>query len=141
MGVAIAVAVLAWLAALSVNDLAHARLPNRLTLPGALVILVGAAFLGRGGAALLGACALAGVYLVVHAVAPAGMGAGDVKLALGTGGLTGASGVDAWLLAALAAPVVTVAVAVLLRRRSVPHGPGMCLAAAVALGLAWAGSS
>lgn len=140
MGVAIAVAVLAWLAALCAYDLAHTRLPNRLTLPGALVILVGAAFLGRGGPALLGACALAGVYLVVHAVAPAGMGAGDVKLALGTGGLTGAWGVDVWLLAALAAPMVTVAVAIPLRRRSVPHGPGMCLATAVALGLAWAGS-
>ena len=50
---------------------------------------------------------LAALYLVVHLVAPAGMGAGDVKLAIGVGALTGAFGLDAWMLAAVAAPLLT----------------------------------
>ena len=47
------------------------------------------------------------MYLLVHLVAPAAMGAGDVKLAIGLGALTGCFGVDVWLLAALAAPLLT----------------------------------
>ncbi len=35
------------------------------------------------------------------------MGAGDVKLAIGIGALTGAFGVDVWALAALGAPLLT----------------------------------
>ena len=42
--------------------------------------------------ALAGAAALAGLYLLVHLVAPAAMGAGDVKLAIGLGGLAGCFG-------------------------------------------------
>jgi leader peptidase (prepilin peptidase)/N-methyltransferase len=94
---------------------------------------------GRGVPALIGALALALFYLGVHLVAPAGMGAGDVKLAIGVGALTGSFGVDAWVLAALGAPVLTAtwAVAVAFRGRdaTVPHGPSMCAAAAVAVAL------
>ena len=39
------------------------------------------------------------------------MGAGDVKLAAGVGGLTGAFGVDVWALAAMAAPLLTAVIA------------------------------
>ena len=45
--------------------------------------------------------------LLVHLLSPAAMGAGDVKLALGLGALAGAFGVDAWVLAALGAPLLT----------------------------------
>jgi leader peptidase (prepilin peptidase)/N-methyltransferase len=80
------------------------------------------------------------VYLLVHLTAPAAMGAGDVKLAVGLGALTGCFGADVWLLAALAAPLLTAAVGlVALVRRSepiVPHGPSMCVASAAAVGLA-----
>jgi leader peptidase (prepilin peptidase)/N-methyltransferase len=80
------------------------------------------------------------LYLGVHVVTPAGMGAGDVKLAIGVGALTGSFGVDVWVLAALGAPMLTAAwaVAVAFRRRAatVPHGPSMCAAAAVAVALA-----
>lgn len=132
--------VLAWLVALSVFDIRSRRLPNFLTLPGAAVMLLGATVLGRGGAAVLGAVALFAVYLVVHMIAPSGMGAGDVKLAIGVGALTGTFGMDVWALSALAAPMLTAgwAVVVTLRRTAstVPHGPSMCLAAAVATSLA-----
>ncbi len=134
------VCVLVWLVALSGYDIWERRLPNFLTLPGAVVILAAAWLHGRGGPAVLGALALFAVYAVVHFVSPAAMGAGDVKLAIGIGALTGAFGRDVWLLAALGAPLLTAgcAVVVLLRSsgRVVPHGPSMCLAAVGATTLA-----
>lgn len=133
-------AVLAWLVALSVFDVTARRLPNWLTLPGALVIVAVAFVTGRGGAALIGASALFLVYLTVHLLAPAAMGAGDVKLAIGLGALTGSFGVDVWALSALTAPLVTAtwAVAAVMCRRgsTVPHGLSMCLAAAAVTALA-----
>ena len=64
------------------------------------------------------------------------MGAGDVKLAIGIGALTGSFGIDAWALAALGAPLLTAvwAIVAVVRRSAstVPHGPSMCLAAAAA---------
>jgi leader peptidase (prepilin peptidase)/N-methyltransferase len=132
--------VLVWLAALSVYDIRERRLPNYLTLTGAAVILAVAMLIGRGLPALLGAAALFGLYLGVYLVGPAAMGGGDVKLALGTGALTGACGFDVWALAALGAPVLTAVCAlVLLIRRTrapVPHGPSMCIASAAAVALA-----
>jgi leader peptidase (prepilin peptidase) / N-methyltransferase len=139
------VGVLAWFAALSVCDIRGQRLPNVLTLPGAAAVLLVAAAAGRGPAALAGAAALAGCYLVVHLISPTGLGAGDVKLAIGVGALSGAFGPDVWLLAALAAPVLTALLAIgaaVLRRpgprraSGVPHGPSMCVATTAALALA-----
>jgi leader peptidase (prepilin peptidase)/N-methyltransferase len=134
------ISVLAWLAALSLYDIRERRLPNWLTVPGALVILAVAAAAGRGGPALMGAGALTVLYLHVHLIAPAAMGAGDVKLAAGVGGLTGAFGLDVWALAAMAAPLLTAVVAFVsaLRRSktAVPHGPSMCLATMAAAMLA-----
>ena len=131
--------VLVWLAALSCYDLRQRRLPNALTLPGAAVILLAGAVAGRGLPALAGAAALTGVYLLVHLMAPAALGAGDVKLAIGLGGLAGCFGVEVWFLAALAAPLLTAlcgVVGMLRGVRTVPHGPSMCLAAGLAVGLA-----
>jgi leader peptidase (prepilin peptidase)/N-methyltransferase len=137
MGAGIAgITVLAWLMVLSLYDIRERRLPNWLTMPGAIAILVAAAATGRGAPAMLGAVALAGIYLIVHLISPDGMGAGDVKLAAGVGGLTGAFGFDVWVLAAMAAPLLTAVIAcvALIRRAetTVPHGPSMCVATAVA---------
>lgn len=141
MGAGVAGAcLLAWLTALSVFDIRERRLPNWLTLPGAVVVLGVAAAAGRGVPAVLGAVGLAGLYLVVHLVAPAAMGAGDVKLAVGVGALTGAFGYDVWVLAAVGAPLLTAiwALVALTRRSSstVPHGPSMCIATLAASALA-----
>lgn len=139
MGEFAIVCVVTWLVVLSGYDLRWRRLPNRLTLPGAAVILIAAALTGRGTPAALGAAGLFALYAAVHLLAPSAMGAGDAKLALGVGGLTGAFGSDVWLLAALAAPVMTAVcgLVVLTRReRTVPHGPSMCLASAGAVALA-----
>ncbi|MGO9156208.1 prepilin peptidase [Mycobacterium sp.] len=138
----IAALVLTWLAVLSCYDIRQRRLPNALTLPGAAVILLAGAMVGRGVPALAGAAALAGVYLLVHLVAPAALGAGDVKLAIGLGGLAGCFGVEVWFLAGLAAPLLTAlcgVVGMLCGVRTVPHGPSMCLATAAAAGLALVG--
>ena len=141
MGTGVASAcVLVWAMVLCAYDIRERRLPNWLTIPGAVAILTVAAAIGHGTPAAVGAVSLVGLYLVVHLIAPAGMGAGDVKLAAGLGGLTGAFGVDVWALAALAAPLLTAAWAcVALVRRSnstVPHGPSMCLATLAATMLA-----
>ena len=141
MGAGVAgVCVLVWLVVLSCVDIRDRRLPNWLTIPGAIVVLVAAAAAGRGGPAVIGAAALFIVYLGVHLVAPESMGAGDVKLAIGIGALTGAFGVDVWTLAALGAPLLTAvwAVFAVVRRSAstVPHGPSMCVAAVAACALA-----
>jgi leader peptidase (prepilin peptidase) / N-methyltransferase len=141
MGAGVAgVCVLVWLAALSVYDIRERRLPNWLTMPGAVGVLAIAGMHGRGTSALLGAVALFTVCAVVHLVSPAAMGAGDVKLAIGIGGLTGAFGGEVWLLATLGAPLLSAgwAVGTALRGsgQTVPHGPSMCVAAVTATALA-----
>jgi len=139
-----AAVVTAWLTVLSCYDIRQRRLPNLLTLPGAAVVLLAATIGGRCLPALSGAVALTAIYLAVHALAPASMGAGDVKLAIGLGGLAGCFGVDVWFLAALAAPLLTALWAVVARAGSgavtVPHGPSMCVATATATALAALGA-
>ena len=133
-------AALLWMAALTGYDVRQRRLPNWLTLPGFAVVMVVAAGAGNARAAAVGAAALTTVYLLVHLLAPTAMGAGDVKLALGVGALTGCFGADVWLLAAIGAPLLTAVVGMLARLgwsgKTVPHGPSMCLASTAALGLA-----
>ncbi|MFC4602705.1 prepilin peptidase [Rhodococcus kronopolitis] len=127
-----------WCGYLSAVDLRSRRLPNAATVPGAVVVLLAAAVTGHGRAALVGAALLSGLYLLTHLAAPAAMGGGDVKLAVGLGGVTGAAGAQTWLLAAVGAVALTAAFGVVLlaagrRGRSLPHGPSMCLATVVAL--------
>ena len=128
-------AVMLWMGVLSGYDIAQRRLPNWLTLPGAAAVVAAAFVVGCGMPAVLGGAALAGLYLTVHLVARGEMGAGDVKLALGVGALTGCFGVEVWFLAAVGAPLLTALVGALRGVRSVPHGPSMCLASVTAVGL------
>ncbi|HEX7322263.1 MAG TPA: A24 family peptidase [Mycobacterium sp.] len=131
---------LCWSIALCGYDIRQRRLPNWLTLPGAVGTLAFAAAAGCGGPALSGAVALTAVYLLVHLAAPAALGAGDVKLAVGLGALTGFFGIDVWLLAALAAPLLTAGWGLIARAargaHTVPHGPSMCFASVTAVALA-----
>jgi leader peptidase (prepilin peptidase) / N-methyltransferase len=140
MGAAAGVCVLTWFVGLSWYDMRERRLPNWLTVPGAAVILACAVASGHGGPAVAGAVSLFSIYLALHLITPAAMGAGDVKLAIGIGGLTGAFGIDVWLLAALGAPLMTAGWAVIVgvrgAERTVPHGPSMCVTAAAATALA-----
>ncbi|MEU7551161.1 A24 family peptidase [Streptomyces sp. NPDC044571] len=88
---------------LGLVDLAVHRLPDVLTLPlaaltaaglGAAALLPGAA--GSWRHALTGGVALAAAYLVLFLINPAGMGFGDVKLALALGVTLGWYGWGVW---------------------------------------------
>ncbi|MFD3330197.1 prepilin peptidase [Streptomyces sp. NPDC058701] len=88
---------------LALVDRAVHRLPDVLTLPlaAATAALLGAAAALPGAAgswrlALLGGAALGGAYLVLFLVNPAGMGFGDVKLALSLGVALGWYGWGVW---------------------------------------------
>ncbi|MFI9502809.1 prepilin peptidase [Nocardia sp. NPDC052566] len=138
-------ALAAWCAALSVIDIRARRLPNALTVPGALVVLGYALFTMQFTAALLGAALLALPYLAVHLTAPTAFGAGDVKLAIGLGAASILGGPQAWALAAITAPALTACAGttlLLIHRirgaatcpnHPIPHGPAMCAATTLAL--------
>ncbi|MEW1931019.1 A24 family peptidase [Rhodococcus sp. NPDC079359] len=125
-----------WFAALSAVDLQRRRLPNALTVPGALVVTIALVLTGSPGA-LLGGALLFAIYLVVHLLAPAAFGAGDVKLAWSVGSIACVGGGGGWAIAALSAPVATavvgsIAAALGHRRARIPHGPSMCAATLLA---------
>ncbi|WP_046775909.1 prepilin peptidase [Streptomyces yangpuensis] len=88
---------------LALVDRAVHRLPDVLTLPlaaGAAALLgISALLPGAAGSwrlALLGGGALGAAYLVLHLINPAGMGLGDVKLALSLGVALGWYGWGVW---------------------------------------------
>jgi len=134
-------------AALGVVDARTHRLPDALTRP--TTGLVAALLLGAAAAsdaweaalrALVGGLALGAAYLALHLVSPAGMGRGDVKLAVPLGA------VSAWygwstLLATVVLPFLVgglVALGLMVTRRAtrttaLPFGPFMLLGAAVAI--------
>ncbi|WP_256988172.1 A24 family peptidase, partial [Streptomyces sp. BR123] len=92
---------------LALVDLAVHRLPDVLTLPlaAAAAAALGAAALVPGAAgswrlALLGGAALGAAYLLLFLINPAGMGFGDVKLALALGVALGWYGWGVWLFGA-----------------------------------------
>ncbi|MEU2252292.1 prepilin peptidase [Nocardia xishanensis] len=134
-----------WCAVLSLFDLRHRRLPNALTGWGAFAVFGYALFTTQFTAAAAGAALLAAPYLAVHLVAPASLGAGDAKLAVGLGAAAGLGGAQAWVWAALVGPVFTAGIASVMvvrrwfapgmraRRETVAHGPSMCLATLIAL--------
>lgn len=134
-----------WCIAASCIDIRTLRLPNVLTGWGAVLIFGFASCTGRFTIALCGATLLASPYLLVHLAAPAALGAGDVKLAVGLGAAAALGGAQCWVSAALTAPVLTAlaAVAQLVNRAAragpradrtvLPHGASMCLATLLAL--------
>lgn len=127
---------LGWLAvAASVVDVRERRLPDALTLPALPVVLlllaaVGGPAVWRG---VAGAVVAVAAHLAVHLVAPAAMGAGDVKLAAPWGAAPAAVSWEALVVGAVLAALASglLAAAVLMTRGrggAVPHGPSMLLA-------------
>ena len=115
---------LAWFGiVLAMIDLRHHRLPDALTLPlGVALLLLQAHGLG---AAVLSGLVFGGAHLLVRRLRPAFMGGGDVKLAFGLGA---ALPLSSLLPAAVLSSAVTLAVAALRRTRRAPHGPGLLAA-------------
>lgn len=108
---------------LVVTDLRHHRLPDALTLPLGVTLLL--LQFHRLGAALLGAVIFGGAHLAVRTWRPTMMGGGDVKLAFGLGAVLA---LPLLLPAAILSSAVTLVLAACKRARRVPHGPGLLAA-------------
>ena len=131
-----------WLLGVAVVDARIRRIPGPLTLAG---LGVAAAVAWAGGAwwpALAGGAGLGAVYLVLRLISPGSLGGGDLKAAPAVGALAAVgAGTAGWLLAAVLPFLVTAVLGIVLRLARgdshVPHGPGMCLAAALAVTPLW----
>jgi leader peptidase (prepilin peptidase) / N-methyltransferase len=140
-----------WVAALGIAaglvDLAAHRLPDRFTLPaftGALAILtveaLGSGRPGRLAGATLAGLAMAAFYAALVLINPAGMGAGDAKLALSLGTVLGWLGGPVAFLGTLAGLLLAAGYALTLlalgrirRDDPLPHGPAMLFGALLAV--------
>jgi leader peptidase (prepilin peptidase)/N-methyltransferase len=127
------------LVVLSVIDLAERRLPNRIVLPAVAIVLAANLALspGRGIEWLVAALGAAAFFFVPLLVYPAGMGMGDVKLALLLGAMLGKTVLTALFVATLAAGCVAIVLLIVqgasARKQAIPFGPFLALGAIVAL--------
>lgn len=133
---------------LTVVDVRHRVLPNRVVLPsivvGAVLLAVAAAATGEWSALLragIAAVVLFAVYLFLALISPRSLGMGDVKLAALLGLYLGWVGWGAVVLGAAAGFVVQalLALGLLAARRiglraELPFGPAMLLGAVIAIG-------
>jgi leader peptidase (prepilin peptidase)/N-methyltransferase len=125
------------LVAITATDLTHRIIPNRIVLPAAAVILVAQTALEPSPQWALGALGASGFLFLAVLAYPAGMGMGDVKLALVMGAALGKTVPVALMLGMLAALVPAV---ILLarhgsaaRKMGIPFGPFLALGSVVAL--------
>jgi leader peptidase (prepilin peptidase) / N-methyltransferase len=132
------VVLVAFLVPIALIDLDHQIIPNRLTLPAAVIALVLGSALDPGGelerviAGLAAGTALA-LPSLLH---PKGMGMGDAKLVAVIGLFLGAAVVPAFFVAFVAGTVVGIAVLVRKgmsagRRTKIPFGPYLALGGVV----------
>jgi leader peptidase (prepilin peptidase)/N-methyltransferase len=135
----ISAGVAAVLVALSVVDLEQRRLPNAIVLPATAVVLAAqiAFFPDRALEWVLAAVGAALFLYLPMLVYPAGMGFGDVKLALLLGAATGKAVAFTLFLSTLASAVVALAIIAAAgaegRKRAIPFGPFLAFGAIVAL--------
>lgn len=125
------------LVVLSVIDVNHRIVPNRIVLPAAAVTLVARTAIDPTPAWLAWALIASGALFLIVLAYPKGLGMGDVKLALLLGGMLGASVTVALMIGLFAALVPT---AVLVsrhgssaRKMGVPLVPFLALGSVVAL--------
>jgi leader peptidase (prepilin peptidase)/N-methyltransferase len=125
------------LVVLSAIDLTHRIVPNRIVLPAALVVLLAQTALNPSPEWALGALGAAGFLFVAALAYPAGMGMGDVKLALLLGAMLGrlvGVGLMLGMLAALVPSFVLLARhGSAARKMGIPFAPFLALGALIAL--------
>ena len=120
-------------------DIERRILPNRIVLPATAVVLVARIAIAPGRTAEWAGAALgaAGFFLLAHLVSPAGMGMGDVKLALLLGAGLGRYVVFGLVVGLLAAGVLGVFLIVregrAARKKAIAFGPFLAFGAVVAL--------
>jgi len=125
------------LVAVAATDLTHRIIPNRIVLPATVVVLAGQTALEPRPEWALAALGAA-LFLFVAAVAyPAGMGMGDVKLALLMGAALGRTVPVALMLGMIAALVPSVVLVARhgarARKMAIPFAPFLALGSVVAL--------
>ena len=133
----VAAFVCAVLVAISATDLEHRIVPNRIVVPGAVAVLLAQTALHPSPEWAIGAVGASGFLLVAALAYPAGMGMGDVKLALLMGAALGRVVPVALMVGMLSALVPS---AVLFarhgagaRKMGIPLGPFLALGSVVAL--------
>jgi leader peptidase (prepilin peptidase) / N-methyltransferase len=112
-------------------------IPNRIVLPAAAIVLAGMTFVHPSPVWAIGALGASGFLLVAALAYPAGMGMGDVKLALliGAGlGVVTPVGLMIGMLAALVPSAILLARhGARARKMTIPFGPFLAFGAVVAL--------
>jgi leader peptidase (prepilin peptidase) / N-methyltransferase len=125
------------LVVVSATDLAHRIIPNRVVLPAAGVVLVAQTALHPSPRWALAALGASGFLLLAALVYPAGMGMGDVKLALLMGAMLGRLvpvGLMLGMLIALVPSIVLLARhGTAARKMYIPFGPFLALGSVLAL--------
>ena len=125
------------LVALSAIDLEHRIVPNRIVVPAAVVVLLAQTALNPSPEWLLGALGASGFLFVAALAYPAGMGMGDVKLALLLGAMLGrlvGVGLMVGMVAALVPSVFLLARhGSAARKMGIPFAPFLAFGALVAL--------
>jgi leader peptidase (prepilin peptidase)/N-methyltransferase len=130
----------AFLVPLALIDLDTRKLPNKLTLPAAIIAIVIGTLMDFSGEGerLLAAVAAGGFFFAAALAYPQGMGIGDVKLAGVMGLFLGREVVFALLVGLFAAAVAGVAIIARKgpregRRATIPFGPFLALGGVVAV--------
>jgi len=134
---AVAVLFCAALVAVSVTDLERRIIPNRIVLPAAAVVLAAQTLLHPSPVWLLSGLAASGFLLLAALAYPAGMGMGDVKLALLLGVALGSVVPVALMIGMLSALVPAIVLLVRHgqagRKMGIPFGPFLALGGVAAL--------
>jgi leader peptidase (prepilin peptidase)/N-methyltransferase len=119
------------------TDLTHRIVPNRIVLPAAGIVLVAQTALEPSPEWLLAALGASGFLFIAALAYPAGMGMGDVKLALLLGAMLGRLVGVGLMLGMLAALVPSVVLLVrhgsAARKMGIPFAPFLALGALIAL--------
>ncbi|MDQ2910325.1 MAG: prepilin peptidase [Actinomycetota bacterium] len=125
------------LVAVTATDLTHRIVPNRIVLPAAAIVLAAQTVLEPSPEWALGALAASGFLLIAALAYPAGMGMGDVKLALLLGAMLGrlvGVGLMLGMLAALLPSIVLLARhGSAARKMGIPFAPFLAVGALIAL--------
>jgi leader peptidase (prepilin peptidase)/N-methyltransferase len=128
------------LVAVSVTDLERRIIPNRIVLPSAVVALVGHTLIDPSPEWVLGALGAGGALFVLALISPAGMGMGDVKLALVIGAMLGRGALPALAIGSLLSLVPSIAILIRHgragRKIGFPFGPFLAAGALIVLLLA-----
>jgi leader peptidase (prepilin peptidase)/N-methyltransferase len=125
------------LVAVSVIDLEHRIIPNRIVLPAAVIVLVANTARDLSPEWALAALGASGFLLIAAVAYPAGMGMGDVKLALLMGAALGRIVPVALMVGMVAALVPSVVLFARhgskARKMGIPFGPFLAIGSVVAL--------